>query len=133
MQPVHYTSDSPWAPARLGANRMRGAYAWNSLLKSGARLAFGSDFPVEEPDPRAGLAAAIAREQEGLTREAALAAFTKGAAFAAFQEHERGVIRAGLLADLAVVEGDFTSIPAADIPRMPVLYTIVGGKVVYQR
>lgn len=130
MQPVHWTSDSPWAPARLGADRMRGAYAWKTLVQRGTRLAFGSDFPVEEPDPRPGLAAAVARSDEGLERMDALRAFTQGAAFAAFEENQRSTIRAGMWADLTVIGGNFMEMAPSDIQRMKVLYTVVGGSVV---
>jgi predicted amidohydrolase YtcJ len=98
MQPVHQTSDRLMAEARLGPARLAGAYAWASMLKAGAPLAFGSDTPVEKPDPFAGLSAAISRQgadgqpeggwqpQERITREQALAAYTTGAAYAGFAE-----------------------------------------------
>ncbi len=131
MQPAHWTSDSPWAPARLGPERMRGAYAWRSLGAAGAGLAFGSDFPVEEPDPRLGLHAAVTRVGESLDRTEALRAFTAGAAWASFDEARLGRIRPGLLADLTVLGGDYMVAPADTIPHMPVRYTIVGGKIVH--
>lgn len=124
MQPVHWTSDSPWAPARLGANRMRGAYAWKSLSDAGAVLAFGSDFPVENPNPRPGIVALLTRKDEGLDQKLALSGFTRGAAFAAFEEHARGQIKPGFVADLTVFQGD----PS----QTKVLTTVVAGKVMYQ-
>lgn len=96
MQPVHRTGDAPWAEARLGKERLRWAYAWREVLRAGIPLAFGSDFPVEGADPVAGIAAA---ERE-LSRDEALAGFTRGAAFASFAEERRGTIRVGLDADL---------------------------------
>lgn len=131
MQPVHWTSDSPWAGARLGPARMRGAYAWRSLRHAGATLAFGSDFPVEEPDPRLGLLAAVTRAGEGLDRTEALRAFTAGAAYAGFSEDRLGAVRAGMLADLTVLGDDLMVAPPDEIRSMRVLYTIVGGRVVH--
>ncbi|MFL5299094.1 MAG: amidohydrolase, partial [Anaeromyxobacteraceae bacterium] len=106
MQPVHATSDGAWVERRLGAGRAEGAYAWRWALDAGAPLALGSDFPVEDPDPRAGLWAAEARMPAGasgpwtpgqrLTREDALRGFTAGAAYAAFADGRRGAIREGL-------------------------------------
>ncbi len=142
MQPVHATSDGPWVAARLGAGteRYRGAYAWRTVLDAGVPLAFGSDFPVEEPDPRAGLAAAEERTPAGgppftpeqrISRAEALAAFTRGAAFAAFEERRRGMIREGLDADLTVFAGDVTACTVAELRAMPVTHTIVGGRVAW--
>jgi predicted amidohydrolase YtcJ len=142
MQPTHATSDAPWAPARLGPGsaRLAGAYAWRTVLEAGAPLAFGSDFPIEAPDPRAGLAAAETRLPPGggkaflpeqrLGRTEALRAFTAGAAFAAFAEARRGLIREGLDADLTGFGGDVLSAPAAALPSLPVTLVIVGGRVV---
>ena len=107
MQPTHQTSDRLMAEKRLGPNRLAGAYAWQSVLKSGARLAFGTDFPVESPNPFPGLAAAISRQDmqgqppggwipsERLTFEQALAAYTRGSAYAGFAEDRIGEPRAG--------------------------------------
>jgi predicted amidohydrolase YtcJ len=139
MQPVHATSDGPWVAARLGAGteRYRGAYAWRSVLRAGVPLAFGSDFPVEDADPRAGLAAAeerIARDgrpftpEQRLGRDEALRAFTAGAAYARFAEARRGAIREGLDADLTLFAEDVLGVPAARLPRVRVSRTIVAGK-----
>jgi predicted amidohydrolase YtcJ len=142
MQPTHATSDAAWAPARLGPGsaRLLGAYAWRSVLDAGAPLAFGSDFPIEEPDPRAGLAAAETRLPPGggkaflpeqrLGRSEAMRAFTSGAALAAFAEDRRGMIREGLDADLTCFAGDVLSVPAAALPALPVSLVVVGGRVV---
>jgi len=144
MQPVHCTSDAPWVPARLGAgsDRIRGAYAWRTALRTGLPLAFGSDFPVEEPDPRAGLAAAETRlpvgasapflPEERLTREEAVRAFTSGAAYASFAEGRRGIVREGLDADLTAFDGDVMAVPAAGLPSLPVKATVVAGRVVFE-
>jgi len=144
MQPTHATSDGPWVPARLGAgtDRLRGAYAWRSVARAGAVLAFGSDFPIEEPDPRAGLFAAETRAtregraflpEERLEREEALRAFTAGGAFAAFAERRRGLIREGMAADLTLFAEDVMSAPAAQLPHLTVTHTVVGGRVEYER
>jgi predicted amidohydrolase YtcJ len=140
MQPVHVAGDGAWVEARLGAGteRLRGAYAWRTVLAAGIPLAFGSDFPVEDPDPRAGLAAAETRAPPGgvpfapaerLTREEALAAFTRGAARAAFAEGRRGVVREGMDADLTLFAGEVLSCPAEELRALPVTHTIVGGRI----
>lgn len=144
MQPVHATSDGPWVPARLGEGtaRLRGAYAWRSVLEAGATLVFGSDFPVEEPDPRAGLHAAETRRgaggvaflpEEALTREAALRAFTVGPAQAAFAEGRRGMIREGHDADLTAFAEDLRGVPPEALPRLTLTHTVVAGRVVFER
>jgi len=144
MQPVHATSDMPWAESRLGASRMKGAYAWNSLLSSGATLTFGSDFPVESPDPLRGLYAARTRQdehgspaggwmpEERLTGTQALSAFTAGAAYAAFSEGERGALRPGMAADFVALDVDPVEGPADDLLRARVLLTTIGGQEVYR-
>jgi len=142
MQPVHATSDAPWVPGRLGQEtaRLRGAYAWRSVAAAGAVLAFGSDFPVEEPDPRAGLhAAEVRRDADGraflpeqrLTRIEALTAFTAGPAYAAFAESRRGVIREGFDADLTLFAEDVLAVDAEELRQLPITHTIVGGEVVW--
>jgi predicted amidohydrolase YtcJ len=144
MQPTHATSDAPWVAARLGAGteRYRGAYAWRTVLRAGVPLAFGSDFPIEEPDPRAGIAAAEERTPQGgptftpderITRAEALDAFTRGAAFAAFAEGRRGTIREGNDADLTVFAGDVLGCGPAELRALPVTHTIVGGRVEWAR
>ncbi|MFO1240214.1 MAG: amidohydrolase family protein [Sphingomonadaceae bacterium] len=145
MQPVHQTSDRTMAEARLGPTRLKGAYAWKSLLTSGARLAFGSDTPVESPDPFAGLAAAITREdekgepfggwqpQERVSREEALAGFTTGAAYAAFAESKVGRLAPGLWADFILVDRDPMLATPAALRATKVLETWVAGRKVYSR
>jgi predicted amidohydrolase YtcJ len=144
MQPTHATSDMPWAEARVGPERIRGAYAWRTILDSGAVLAFGSDFPVEEPDPLLGLYAARARQDaqgrpvggwyasERLTGEEALRAFTVGAAYASFAESERGMLKPGLDADFVVLSVDPVSAPPMELLRGKVLLSVVAGTVVYE-
>ncbi len=141
MQPTHATSDMPWAEQRVGPGRIRGAYAWRSLKRTGARLAGGSDFPVESENPLLGFYAAVTRQdlsgnppggwrpQERLTREEALALFTTDAAYAAFEEDRRGRIAPGYEADLTVLAQDPMTVPAREIPTIAAPLVIVGGKV----
>ncbi len=144
MQPTHCTSDMPWAPARLGAARVaEGAYVWQKLLRAGARLAAGSDFPVERPDPLLGFYAAVTRQTvkdeppggwtpaERLSRDEALRAFTLDAAYAAHAERDLGSIEAGKLADFVVLSRDIMRALPVDILRTTVVRTIVAGRTVY--
>lgn len=143
MQPVHQTSDRVMAEARLGPARLAGAYAWASAAKAGARLAFGSDAPVELPDPWAGLAAAVTRQdetgqpyggwqpQERVTREAALAAYTAGGAWAGFAETRFGRLAPGLRADFILVDRDPLLATPGELRSMKVLETWVGGQKVW--
>ena len=145
MQPTHQTSDRTMAEKRLGPNRLAGAYAWQSVLKSGARLAFGSDFPVESPNPFPGLAAAISRQDmngqppsgwipsERLTLPQALDAFTRGAAYAGFAEDRIGSLEPGKWADFILVDRDPTKVDAQQLARTEVLETWVAGKKVWER
>jgi len=145
MQPTHATSDMPWAEKRVGAERLKGAYAWRSLLSSGATLAFGSDFPVESADPVRGLYAAVTRQdaegnpaggwlpEEKLTLEEALRAFTEGAAYARFDENDAGRIETGMRADLTVLDHDIMTGTPKDLLSTHAKYTIVRGRVVYER
>jgi len=144
MQPTHATSDMRWAEQRVGRERIAGAYAWKSLLDAGAHLAFGSDFPVEDPNPLLGLYAARTRQdargyppggwlpEQRLDGEQALLAFTVGAAYAAFAEEARGRLRPGM-------DGDFTALsvdPVGDPPEKllsgKALLTVVAGRVAYR-
>lgn len=142
MQPTHATSDGAWAEQRLGhgTERQRGAYAWKTVLEAGVPLAFGSDFPVEDLDPRQGLRAAVARKtasgavwmpEQRLTRAQALHAFTAGAAWAEFAEGRRGLIREGFDADFTVFRRDVMEVHVDEIPEVHVAATVVGGNVVY--
>jgi predicted amidohydrolase YtcJ len=139
MQPIHAASDGPWLAARLGEGtaRLRGAFAWRTLASAGVPLAFGSDFPVEDPDPRAGLAAAETRAgpgaapfhpAEALDRWSALAGFTSGAAYAAFAEGRRGVVREGADADLTLFAGDPLTCSAEALRGLELAGTLVGGR-----
>jgi predicted amidohydrolase YtcJ len=145
MQPTHATSDMPWAETRVGPQRIRGAYAWKTLLAAGARLAFGSDFPVESHDPLLGLYAAITRQDrdghpeggwypgEKLDVTQAVEAFTQGAAFAAFEESDLGSIQTGKLADLTVLDVDPWKVEPRQLLNAHVRWTIVGGRIEYER
>ena len=140
MQPVHQTSDRLMAEARLGPDRLAGAYAWKSLLDSGAKLAFGTDVPVESSDPFAGLAAAITREDaagqpfggwmpsERLNREQAWHAYTNGAAYAAFAEDRLGSLEPGKRADFLIVDRDIMLATPAQIRNLQVLQTWIAGR-----
>lgn len=144
MQPTHCTSDMRWVDARVGATRAEGAYAWASLLKADARLAFGSDFPVESENPFLGLFAAVTRQNldmvpsggwhadQRLTREEALRGFTIDAAYAAFWEERAGTLVPGKLADFVVLDRDIMTCDAQDIPGTKVLKTISAGEVLYE-
>lgn len=141
VQPTHATSDMPWAEARVGPERIRGAYAWRSLKSAGARLAGGSDFPVESENPLLGFYAAITRQDlagrppggwrasERLTRREALALFTSDAAWASFEEGVRGKIEPGFAGDVSVFARDPMTASEREIPTIPVVMTIVGGRV----
>ncbi|MDB5688904.1 MAG: metal-dependent hydrolase [Sphingomonas bacterium] len=145
MQPVHQTSDRLMAEARLGPVRLTGAYAWASMLKNDVPLAFGSDYPVESPDPFANIAAAISREDAGgqppggwmpaerLTFDQALAAFTSGGAYAAFAEDRLGTLQPGRMADFLLIDRDIAAATPADIRATQVTETWVGGKRVWVR
>jgi predicted amidohydrolase YtcJ len=145
MQPTHQTSDRLMAEKRLGPNRLAGAYAWQTVLKSGGRLAFGTDFPVESPNPFPGLAAAISREDmngqppggwipsERLTFEQALDAYTRGAAYAGFAEQKIGALEPGKWADFVMVDRDPTKVDPQSLARTEVVETWVAGKKVWER
>src|SRR6266568_5108766 len=141
MQPIHAVNDAPWVAARLGhgSAALRGAYAWRQVAAAGIPLAFGSDFPVESPDPRLGLAAAEGRlpagaadpwmPEERLTRAEALRGFTWGAAYASFAEDRRGILREGADADLTLFGEDLMSVELARLPEIPIAGRVVGGRV----
>ncbi len=143
VQPVHCTSDMPWAPARLGETRLPWAYRWRSLLEAGARLCLGSDVPVASPDPRLGMWAAVTRRTpegtppggwnpaERLSPAEALAGYTNWAAYAAFEEDWRGSIAPGYAADLTVLDRDPTAGAPAAILQTKVLRTVVAGRDVF--
>src|SRR5690606_10850916 len=143
MQPVHQTSDRLMAEARLGPDRLVGAYAWRSLLAAGVPLAFGSDAPVEAPNPIEGLAVAISRTdaagepfggwrpEETVSREQALAAYTAGAAYAGFADGRFGRLAVGERADFLVLDRDPLMSNAEEVRETKVLQTWVGGMRVY--
>ena len=145
MQPTHQTSDRLMAEKRLDPPRLEGAYAWHTIAQSGARLAFGSDFPVESPNPFPGLAAAISRQdmsgqppggwrpEERVTLAQALHGFGRGAAFAGFAEDRIGSLDAGKWADFIIVDRDPTKVDAQALARTQVLETWVAGKKVYEK
>ena len=144
MQPVHQTSDRTMAEARLGPDRLKGAYAWQSIFRAGGKLAFGSDVPVESADPFAGLATAMTREdaagqpfggwrpEERVTREQALAGFTVGAAYAAFAEDKVGSLTPGHRADFILIDVDPLLASPAELRKAIVKETWVGGRPVYK-
>jgi hypothetical protein len=145
MQPSHAISDLYFAPARLGPDRLRGAYAWKSLLSSGALIAAGSDAPVEKGDPLIEFYAATHRHalngfagpdwhlEEAVTRTQALLMLTWAPAFAAFAEHERGTIEAGKRADFTAFTTDLMTCAPAEIPAARAVLTIVDGRTVFSK
>jgi predicted amidohydrolase YtcJ len=143
MQGIHCTSDAPYVIARLGAKRAEeGAYVWQKLMKSGAVIANGTDAPVEDVNPIASFYASVSRKlKDGsrfypgqrMSREEALKSYTLNAAYAAFEENIKGSLTPGKLADITVLSKDIMTIPEDDIPSAEVLYTIVGGKVMYKK
>ena len=144
VQPTHATSDMYWAEERVGPERIQGAYAWRRLRDAGARIACGSDFPVESPNPFFGIYAAVTRQdQEGwpeggwrpeerMTREEALACFTRDAAWAAGMEDDVGMLSVGKKADFVIVDRDPLTAPAEDLWKTRVLRTVIDGETVYQ-
>jgi predicted amidohydrolase YtcJ len=144
MQAIHCTSDAPFVVKRLGYERARtGAYVWRSLLDAGARLANGTDTPVEELDPFACLYASLTRKssetgtsffpEQVMQREEALKSYTAWNAFAAFEEQDKGVLAPGKLADMVVLSHNLLTCPPSEIRSTKVLKTIIAGKVVYMQ
>lgn len=143
MQPTHATSDKNMAESRIGKARMKGAYAWQTLLKSGIALPLGSDFPVELANPFYGIHAAVTRQdrnnqpvkgwypEEALTREQAFRGFTLDAAYAGHQEDKIGTLTPGKWADFILVDKDMFTIPEQDLWKITVLQTWVAGNKVY--
>lgn len=143
MQATHATSDKNMAQDRLGEVRIQGAYAWRKLLDTGARIANGSDFPVESPNPFFGLHAAITRQdhnnqppggwfpEERMTREEAFASFTIDAAYAGHQEEYLGTLEPGKKADFIIIDRDIFTVPAEQIWQTGVEQTWVGGHLIY--
>jgi hypothetical protein len=144
MQPSHAIGDLKFAPDRLGIDRLAGAYAWQSLLETGATIVGGSDAPVEVGTPQIEFYAAVARKdlegfsaegwhpEEALSREQALALFTSAPAYAAFMEDDLGTIEVGKLADFTVFDRDLMTVPEAEILEAEVMMTVVHGDVVFK-
>ena len=145
MQPTHATSDMYWAESRLGPERLKGAYAWRSLLQTGSIIIGGSDFPVESVKPLWGFYAAVTRRDtsgypedgwmpwQKMTRDEAARCFSQWAAYGSFEENTKGTIEVGKWADLSVLSKDIMNIPPAEILTTDVEMTLVGGKVVFER
>jgi len=145
VQPTHATSDMYWAEDRVGAERIKGAYAYKNLLAQNGWIPLGTDFPIENINPLYTFYAAVARKdlkdwppegfqiENALSREESLKGMTIWAAKAAFEENEKGSLEAGKMADFVVLSEDIMQIPAGDIPQVQVLKTFSGGEVVFGR
>jgi predicted amidohydrolase YtcJ len=145
MQPTHATSDQNMAEQRVGPQRIQGAYAWRTFLKQGSRIACGSDFPIESPNPLQGIHAAVTRQdmagtpaggwhkEQAMTLAEAFRCFTLDAAWAAHQEHAIGTLEKGKWADFIITDRDLFKVPAQDIGQISVLETWVGGKQVFRK
>ena len=143
MQPTHVTSDMTWAEKRVGPQRIKGAYAWRSLLATGVHLPLSSDFPGETLNPFYGIYAAVTRQdpsgnpaggwypEQRLTLNEALRGYTIEAAYAEFEEQAKGSIERGRLADFTVISRDINRLAAKEILSIHVLKTFIGGKLVY--
>ena len=144
MQPSHQTTDMRWAEDRIGPQRIKGAYAWATMLKNGVRLAFGTDYSVEPISPFRGLYACVTRErpdggpkkgwepQEKISLEDCIRAYTSGSAYAQFEEGKKGELKPGEYADYVILSNDLTKVPPAEFTKTRVLRTVVGGRTVYQ-
>ncbi|MCH7782618.1 amidohydrolase [candidate division KSB1 bacterium] len=145
MQPTHAITDKRFAEKRIGTERARaGAYVWRSLLNAGARIAFGTDYGVEPLDPLEGLFAGVTRKdrfdesdtywfpEQLLTLEETIELYTLGSAYAEFMEDRKGMLKTGYLADIVMFNRDLETIPEREIMKSHVVYTIVGGKIVFQ-
>jgi hypothetical protein len=144
MQPSQQTTDMRWAEERLGRDRLKGAYAWSTMIKNGIPLAFGTDYPVEPVSPFRGLYACVTRErpeggprngwepQEKISLEDCIRAYTSGSAYAQFEEGKKGELKPGEYADFIVLSNDLTKVPPTEYTKTSVLRTVVGGHTVYQ-
>jgi predicted amidohydrolase YtcJ len=144
MQPSHQTTDMRWAEDRIGKERIKGAYAWATMLKNGVRLAFGTDYSVEPISPFRGLYACVTRErpdggpkggwekQEKISLEDCIRAYTSGSAYAEFEEGKKGELKQGEYADFVILSNDLTKVPPSEYTKTQVLRTVVGGRTVYQ-
>ena len=143
MQGIHCTSDAPYVLERLGAKRAEeGAYVWQKLMKSGATVGNGTDAPVEDVSPLASFYASVSRKlkngsvfypDQRMSREEALRSYTMNNAYAAFEEKTKGTLETGKLADITVLSRDIMTVPEDEILSTDVVYTIVGGKVRFDR
>ena len=145
MQPTHATSDMNMAEKRVGAQRIKGAYAWRTFLKQGSRIACGSDFPVESPNPFFGIHAAVTRQDaagmpaggwypnQAMALTEALRCFTLDAAYAGHQEKSIGTLEKGKWADFVVIDQDLFAMPAKDIHKVAVRQTWVAGRKVFEK
>jgi predicted amidohydrolase YtcJ len=145
MQPTHCITDKNFCEKRIGIERAKGAYAWKSLEKTGAKLAFGTDYQVEPLNPMEGLYAAVTRKdrlgeegegwfpEEKISMENAINYYTLGAAYSQFMEDRKGILRKGYLADIVITDRNLFKIAENEIMKTKVDYTIVGGKIVYQK
>ena len=143
MQPTHCITDKRFCEKRIGYERSKGAYAWNSLIEAKANLAFGTDYSVEPLNPMEGLYAAVTRKdrfgeaedgwipEQKITMYQAIYQYTVGSAYAQFMEDRKGTLKVGYLADMVILNQDLFSIKAEEIMKTKVLYTIVDGKIVY--
>jgi predicted amidohydrolase YtcJ len=144
MQPSHAISDLYFAPARLGPERLKGAYAWRSLIDSGAVVAAGTDAPVERGDPIQEFYAATVRRsldgfddddwhrEERVSRAAALRMLTSAPAYAAFEERDRGTLEVGKLADFTVLSQDLMTVPEEKLLDTRVVMTVIGGEIAFR-
>ncbi|MGJ8594180.1 MAG: amidohydrolase [Aquaticitalea sp.] len=144
VQPTHATSDMYWAEERLGKERVKGAYAYQQLLKSYGKIALGTDFPVEQVSPFLTFHSAVARQdsedypldgfqmENALSREEALKGMTIWAAYSNFEEKEKGSIEAGKLADFIILDQNIMVVDNKDIPKVKVLKTFVNGVIQYE-
>jgi hypothetical protein len=144
MQPSHQTTDMRWAEDRVGRDRIKGAYAWATMLKNGVHLAFGTDYDVEPISPFRGLYACVTRErpeggpkngwepQEKISLQECIRAYTSGSAYAQFEEGKKGELKEGEYADFIILSNDLTKIPPSQYTQTRVLRTVVGGRIVYQ-
>ncbi len=143
VQPTHATSDMYWADERLGEERIKHAYAYQSILESANTIALGTDFPIEKISPFLTFYAAVARQdleaypkngfnpENALTRKQALKGMTIWAAYANFEDQEKGSLEPGKLADFIVIDQDLMQVPIHDVPSIKVLRTIIGGEEVF--
>ena len=145
VQPYHAIDDGRWAEKRIGHERGKTTYPFRTFLDSGVKLSFGSDWTVAPLNPILGIDAAVTRRttdganpegwfpEQKITVEEAIEAYTLTSAYASFEDHIKGSIAPGQLADMVVLAEDILTIPVNAIPKVEVLYTIVGGRVVYTK